>query len=128
MMELAEDRKYPRPASSSRSASSEKMRFTPVCASSKLPRTAHADVFALLRDHLQLLHFGNAAVGIEHKDFRAVHIAEALKRGLARVAGGRDEDADGLLLARFPGEAVSRYGSICSAISLNAHVGPCHSS
>ena len=63
---------------------------------------AHADVFTLLRDHLQLLHFGNAAVGIEHKDFRAVHIAEALKRGLARVAGGRDEDADGLLLARFP--------------------------
>ena len=48
---------------------------------------------------MQLLHVRNAAVGIEHKNFRAVHVAEALKRGLARIAGRRNEDADSLLLA-----------------------------
>ena len=40
LMELAEERKYPRRASFSRRASSEKSRFTPFWASSKLPFTA----------------------------------------------------------------------------------------
>ena len=44
-MSLAEERKYPRRASSWRSASSEKSFLTPVWASSKLPKTEQTPTF-----------------------------------------------------------------------------------
>ena len=62
---------------------------------------AHADVFALLADHLQLLDLGHAAVGVEDKNFRMVHITETLERCLAGVAGGCDENADLFVFAGF---------------------------
>ena len=76
------------------------MRFTPLCASSKsAPHGAHADVLPFLADHLQLLDIGHAAVRIEHENLRVLHIAEALERSLASVAGRRDQNADRLVLA-----------------------------
>ena len=55
---------------------------------------AHTDIVALLRGHLRLLHGAHAAVGIENDNLRARHIAKALHRGLAGVAGcgGQNED------------------------------------
>ena len=55
---------------------------------------AHADVFARLRRHLRLLHGAHAAVGVEDDDLRARHIAEALHRRLAGVAGRGGQDHD----------------------------------
>ena len=55
---------------------------------------ADAHVRALLRDHLRALDVADAAVGIEHDDARARHIAEAFQRRLARVAAGGGEDGD----------------------------------
>jgi hypothetical protein len=46
LIELAEENTMPRAARRSRSAGLVNMRLTPVCASSKLPRTAMTAVFA----------------------------------------------------------------------------------
>ena len=46
LMELAEDRLTPLPSSSFSLPTAAKMFFTPVCASSKLPRTAHTQTFS----------------------------------------------------------------------------------
>ena len=51
-------------------------------------------IVAALRDHLRLLHGGHTAVRVKDDDLRPRHIAEALHRGLAGVAGGRGEDQD----------------------------------
>ena len=54
----------------------------------------HVDVVPLLRAHLELLHFGDAVIGIEHHDLDAVGVLEPFKRSLARIAAGGDEDED----------------------------------
>ena len=65
---------------------------------------AHADVAALLSLHLPLLYGADAAVGIEHDDLRARHVAEALHGGLAGVAAGGGQDQDLVVhAALFPG-------------------------
>ena len=58
------------------------------------PDRAHADVASLLRGHLRFLHGAHAAVGIKDDDLRAGHVAKALHRRLAGVAGGRGENED----------------------------------
>ena len=63
------------------------------------PHGAHADVLPFLADHLQLLDIRHAAVGVENENFRMLHIAESFERGLAGVAGGRDQNADRLVLS-----------------------------
>ena len=63
------------------------------------PYGAHADVLSFLADHLQLLDIRYAAVWVEHKNFCMLHIAEALERGLAGIAGCRDQNADRLVLS-----------------------------
>ena len=44
------------------------------------------NVIALLRAHLQFLHFGYAVVGIEDHNLNAVGVLKPFKRGFARVA------------------------------------------
>ena len=57
------------------------------------------------------------------------HVPEALQRGLAGVAGGGGEDQDILLHTPFRAfAAVSSWGSMESATSLKAEVGPRNSS
>ncbi len=62
----------------------------------------------------------------------AVHVAEALERGLARVArrGHQDEEVVVELPCSRSAAALAEKnrGRHCSAMSLNALVGPCHSS
>ena len=56
---------------------------------------AHGDdahVIPLLRRHLQLLHFGNAVVGVKHHDLDALGVLEPFQRRLARIAAGSNED------------------------------------
>ena len=50
------------------------------------------DVVTLLGGHLAQLDVGDAAVGIEDTDAYMLAAGEALKRRLARVAGGGHED------------------------------------
>ena len=59
---------------------------------------ADTHVIALLGLHLELLDLGDAAGGIEDQDLGALHVLEALQSGLAGVAGGGHQDADGLVL------------------------------
>ena len=58
------------------------------------------DVLPVLRAHLQLLHLGDAVVGIDDHDLDALLVLEPLEGGLARVAARRDEDEDGVLDAQ----------------------------
>ena len=53
---------------------------------------ADGDIAALLRGHLELLHGADALIGIEHENFRALNILEALESRLARVARGGDKN------------------------------------
>ena len=53
--------------------------------------SAHADVFALLRVHLALLHGADAVFGIEHDHLRARDVLKALERRLAGIAGCCDQ-------------------------------------
>ena len=80
-----------------------------------------------------LLHGGDAGVRVEDDDAGVGAIGEAVERGDARVAGGRDQDQVVWLVARSDACACSsasekNSGMHCSAMSLNASVGPCHSS
>ena len=52
---------------------------------------ANAHVVPLLRGHLQLLHRAHALIREKHEDARSRHVFEALQRGLAGIAGGRDQ-------------------------------------
>ena len=52
----------------------------------------HVDVAPLLRRHLQLLHFGDAVIGVKDHDLDAGGVLEPLERRLARIAAGGDED------------------------------------
>ena len=58
------------------------------------------DVLPVLRAHLQLLHLGDAVVGVDDHDLDALSVAEAFERRLARIAARRDEDEDGLFDAQ----------------------------
>ena len=60
----------------------------------------NVDVLPILRAHLQLLHLGDAVVGVDDHDLDALSVAEAFERRLARIAARRDEDEDGLLDAQ----------------------------
>ena len=55
---------------------------------------AHGDVGAGLRGHLEMLDLGHLALGIEHRDARALHARKACERRLAGVAGGGGDDHD----------------------------------
>ena len=77
------------------------------------PHRADADVAALLRDHLRLLHRRDALLRIEHQNPRPLDVAEAFERGLAGVAGGRRQDDDFLRHALLParrGDELRQHG------------------
>ena len=101
-MELALERRVCACAAQRCSRSSAKMALTPVCASSKLPRTAQTRTFpAALGLHLRLLHVADAVFRVKDDDARARHVAEALQRRLAGIAAGGGEHGDLLPRARL---------------------------
>ena len=59
---------------------------------------AHAHVAPLLGDHLELLDLGHPVLGIKHQNSGLIHVAKALQSGLARVAGGGDQNTHRLFL------------------------------
>ena len=92
-----------------------------------------ADVVAALRDHLLALDVGDAVGGVEDDDARVLAVGEALERRLAGVARGGHEHQVVVGRARRAPACAStasekNSGMHCSAMSLNALVGPCHSS
>ncbi len=101
-MELAEERKYPLRARSSRSFLVGEEGLHPGLGIVKIAVDgAHAHVVPLLGLHLQGLDRRDAVLGIKHQDFGPVHVLETLQGGLARVTGGGDQDAHRLLLLVF---------------------------
>ena len=72
------------------------MRLTALWVSSKLPRDgSHGYVFAGLRDHLETLNLGGAAVRVEHGDTQIGGVGEAGECCLAGISarGGENHDA-----------------------------------
>ena len=53
--------------------------------------SAHADIGALLRGHLKLLHRAYAVLWVKDENLSSGDILKSLKRRLARVARGRNE-------------------------------------
>ncbi len=64
------------------------------------PDARHKHVVAVLRAHLQPLHFRNALVGIEHRHLCPRDVLKAFQRRLARIAARRGENKYVLFDAR----------------------------
>lgn len=74
------------------------------------PNATHINIFALLGNHLVLLHGAYAVLRIKNNDFCAVYILKPFQCGLARVAGSRNKYDRFLPLTGFSIDFVSRCG------------------
>ncbi len=99
LIELAEESLIPLFAQKSAAVGLAKMAFTPRCASSKLPSNADdGRPGGIMARHLQLLDrayaLGREKYHHSNSVRRPAWPGQALERGLARVARGRDQDDD----------------------------------
>lgn len=90
--------------------------------------SAYRYIFAFLCHHLAFLHIAYALDRIEYHDLRAGNVLESFQRSLTGITGSCNQDHYLLSMFSFFTAVVRKYGRIWSAMSLNAQVGPCHSS